>query len=1057
MKKRSLFNTPGLPVLSFLLLIILLVQVGCKKTVDTSTNIPTKFTDLVIDPSFQFDCFISLDVTVDISNPGTQMLSLIELFQGDPNTGGKLISTGSVGVNTQYKTTIRIPSSLKELWIGKISATGINEYISAPITGKSLSYTFGKSINKSSDDFLSNDCNTGTHIVSNGSYTVSSGQTYVVQPGINITNLGLTINEGGTVRICGTANITSLNGVGTLIISPSGVVTIPVEEINGTINNYGSANFAQSGNEKKVSIEDGGTLHNWGTLTMSNSLQVHGTLINEYHLTIVEKAQTMENGKIINSCQMFVNSNSNDAFTITSGSASNPGLMNNPNAYLKVTGNTNFTGQGHVSLGLQSLIETGTFQVEGYIIGPVSQGSQIHALGATSSQVSNGNLSGYIDFWATSINPKNGTFGSHVTWHNPGYTIPAQNCSAPSVPVITSGLTAAGIVGIPITPYVITATGNDPIIFNATSLPAGLTYTASTHTISGTPTTAQIKNVTLTADNLVGTDTKTLVFTITGPGSAPVITSALTVHTPVSQSFTYPIVASGTGTITYNATNLPSGLTFNTSTHEINGSPASAVTFNIQLSATNTYGTDNKTLSLTVGTPPSIISPLTASGTTGQQFLTYTVSATGSTPITYNATNLPGGLNFSQENHTINGTPSQANVVNVTLTASNEYGNDSKILVITIINPVAPPVINSPLVATGMKNQPFNYALTATGSNPIVYNAPNLPAGLSFDAQYNVINGIPSQTGTFNIALSASNSAGTDTKTLSLTVAPPAAIDTDGDGVPDVLDAFPNDATRAFKSYYPNEVDYGSYAFEDLWPASGDYDCNDLVMNFKYTIVTNAQNKVVDLIAKFRVKSSGASYDNGFGLALNTSPLNVESVTGCIKVGSVVNIDPKGYEAGHTTNTVIIPIDAINTLLGHSLINTIHGGYTVQTEVHTVVVHLSNPQSSIGTPPYNPFIFVNQDRGKEIHLKDHAPTELANPVYFGSLNDASNAAQGYYYRSSTGLPWGLEIPVDFEYPVEKADIVQTYLHFAEWAQSSGATYSDWYSNKTGYKNASNVY
>ena len=147
----------------------------------------------------------------------------------------------------------------------------------------------------------------------------------------------------------------------------------------------------------------------------------------------------------------------------------------------------------------------------------------------------------------------------------------------------------------------------------------------------------------------------------------------------------------------------------------------------------------------------------------------------------------------------------------------------------------------------------------------------------------------------------------------------------------------------------------------------------------------------------------------------------------------------------------------MNTLLGHSVINTTRNGFTVQTETHTVVMHFSNPQSNIGTPPYNPFIFVNQDRGKEIHLKDHPPTELANPVYFGSGNDASNPSMGYYYRSVTGLPWGLEVPVNFQYPMEKEDIVQTYLHFAEWAQSAGSLYQDWYVVKPGYQNTSKVY
>ena len=1054
MKNKSIYKIATTLATVLVLFSFLFTQVGCKKTNDNSTSLPTSFTELKINPAFQFDNFINLDVAIGVSNSGSQMLSVIQIFEGNPNAGGKLITSGATDVNAQYNTSLRVPSRLKELWVGKISVTGQNDYVAVPITGTTLVYTFGKAGVKSTE---SNDCNTGTPIVTGGEYEVNSGQIRIVQPGVSVSNLQLTINQGGTVRICGSANITKFDGLGTLIISPSGYATLPVEEMTGTLENYGSANFAQSGNNKKFQIKSEANFHNWGVVTMSNGLDIEGLYTNDYHTTVVESVQTTGSGRIINNCQFYVNSTSNEAFKITTGSTSTPGLVNGQNAFIKVSGHTIISGQAYVSMGSQSLIETGTFKITGFIAGPASQGSQIHALGSTKSEIGGGTLSGYVDFWATSINPKNGTFGPNITFHNPGYTIVMQDCGAPVAPVITSGLLAAGIVGVPITPYVITATGTNPITFNATNLPAGLTYNAATHTISGTPTTVQSKNVTLTADNLVGTSTKILDFTISAPISPPVITSSGIAHTPVNQLFTYTIVAVGTAPITFNASNLPAGLTFNSTTHEITEIPTSTGTFNIPISATNTAGTDNHTLVLTVGSPPSITSALVATGTTGQQFITYTVTASGTSPFTYNATNLPGGLSFSDETHTINGTPSMAQVVNVTLTASNEYGNDSKVLVITINEPVTAPAITSPLIAGGIKNQPFSYTITSTGTQPIVYNATNLPAGLTFDPQTFAISGIPSSTGTTNVTLTATNSAGVDTKTLVINIAAPAIVDTDGDGVADALDAYPTDPTRAFNSFYPNEIDFASYAFEDLWPAYGDYDFNDMVVNFNYKIVTNAQNKVVDLIAKFKIKASGASFDNGFGVSLNTLPSNVASVTGCIKVGSVVNIDPKGFEAGHTTNTVIIPVDAVNTLLGRSIINTVHGGYTVQTEVQTVTVHLSTPQTSIGTPPYNPFIFINQDRGKEVHMKDHAPTQLGNPVYFGSMNDASNPSAGFYYRSSAGLPWALEIPVDFDYPVEKVDILQTYLHFAEWAQSSGTAYTDWYMDKPGYRNAANIY
>ncbi len=51
------------------------------------------------------------------------------------------------------------------------------------------------------------------------------------------------------------------------------------------------------------------------------------------------------------------------------------------------------------------------------------------------------------------------------------------------------------------------------------------------------------------------------------------------------------------------------------------------------------------------------------------------------------------------------------------------------------------------------------------------------------------------------------NDAGDDSKLLVLVVATGSTTDTDGDGVPDNLDAYPTDATRSFNSYYPNETD----------------------------------------------------------------------------------------------------------------------------------------------------------------------------------------------------------------------------------------------------------
>ena len=115
----------------------------------------------------------------------------------------------------------------------------------------------------------------------------------------------------------------------------------------------------------------------------------------------------------------------------------------------------------------------------------------------------------------------------------------------------------------------------------------------------------------------------------------------------------------------------------------------------------------------------------------------------------------------------------------------------------------------------------------------------------------------------------------------------------------------------------------------------------------------------------------------------------------------------------------------------------------------------------VGLPPYNAFIFANQDRSKEIHLADHAPTSNASTALFGTADDDSQVGGPNYYQTGdpSHLPWGIHIigSLDFDYPIEKTPIIQAYHHFAEWAQNNGGSYANWYTNAPGYRDNSKIY
>lgn len=280
--------------------------------------------------------------------------------------------------------------------------------------------------------------------------------------------------------------------------------------------------------------------------------------------------------------------------------------------------------------------------------------------------------------------------------------------------------------------------------------------------------------------------------------------------------------------------------------------------------------------------------------------------------------------------------------------------------------------------------------------------------------------------------------------------------DTDNDGVPDDLDAFPTDPERAFRSWYPGENTFATLAYEDLWPGLGDFDFNDAVIVFQYEMITNAQNELKEMNAKFRLMAAGASLNNGFAVSMPFAPQRVASLTGTTLDGSAVQLAANGVEDGHANETVVVVFDAIGTAYGE-FINTLKDRPYVETDTISLQMILGTPASSFGAAPFNPFLFVDQERGKEVHLIDMKPTELVDPSYFGTWEDASNPADQSYYHTSGRLPWAIEIPVSFDYPVETVDILLTHLKFASWATSSGQQYQDWYLDKPGYRNADNIY
>ncbi|WP_058051083.1 putative Ig domain-containing protein, partial [Janthinobacterium sp. Ant5-2-1] len=319
------------------------------------------------------------------------------------------------------------------------------------------------------------------------------------------------------------------------------------------------------------------------------------------------------------------------------------------------------------------------------------------------------------------------------------------------------------------------------------------TATASGTSISYTPTAGYggPDSFTYTATNGSGTSAPAAVtITVGGPTItiAPSTVPAATVGTAYSQNVT---AANGTGPYTYaiSAGALPAGVSLNTATGALSGTPTAGGVFNFTVRATDSSTGSGpysgaRAYSLTVAAPTITVAPTVMPAMTAGVAYSQGIAASGGTAsYSYAITggSVPTGLSLAADG-TLSGTPTAAGPYNFTVTATDSSSGSgpytgSRAYSVTVV--VAPPVAGavSATVAYGSSANPITLNLSGGAPTSVLVVAAASHGTATASGTSISYTPAAGYSGQDSFTYKASNGGGTSAEaTVTITVTPSAPI-----------------------------------------------------------------------------------------------------------------------------------------------------------------------------------------------------------------------------------------------------------------------------------------
>ena len=355
------------------------------------------------------------------------------------------------------------------------------------------------------------------------------------------------------------------------------------------------------------------------------------------------------------------------------------------------------------------------------------------------------------------------------------FTIKVVDTTKPTVTAIKDQTKE---VNTPIDSITIEATDNSgqAVISKVSGLPAGVSFDSATNTISGTPTKVGSYPITVTTTDASGNKTETKFTIAVVDTTKPTVTSikdqTKEVNTAIA-SITIEATDNSGQAVTNKVSGLPEGVSFDSATNTISGSPMKVGSYPIVVTTTDASGnetTTSFTIKVVDTTKPTVTSIEDQTKEVNTPIDSITIEATDNSgqAVTNKVSGLPEGVSFDSATNTISGTPTKVGSYPIMVTTTDESGNETTTnFTIKVVDTTKPMVTSIEDQTKEVNTAIDSITIEATDNSgqAVTNKVSGLPEGVSFDSATNTISGMPTKVGSYPITVTTTDAEGNATTT----------------------------------------------------------------------------------------------------------------------------------------------------------------------------------------------------------------------------------------------------------------------------------------------------